>query len=168
MTNKEKANYIKLGIMVVFTVLITLVITNLYRSYEENKGKTSYISKYVSTINCNELESAMLEMSDSFIYLSYTGNSNIYDFEKKLSKSLKKYELEDNFLYVDCTGEVDSNGHVKSLSEILSVNNRELVLPAIVYFKDSKPLDYVDSVNGLISIGDFSQILDKFELGDKE
>lgn len=164
MTRKEKNNYIKLGIILIGTVLLTIVSANIYRNYENNKSNKSYISKYVSSLQCNELSNAMTEISNKFLYISYTGNNNIYDFEKKLKKVIKEYDLEEKFIFVDCSNEVDENNHVKSLKELISVGDNDLSLPAIVYFKDSNPVDYIDSRDGLINIGEFSKVLDRNEI----
>lgn len=164
MTRKEKNNYIKLGIILVVTILLTIVSANIYRNYENNKSNKSYISKYVSSLQCSELSNAMTEMSNTFLYISYTGNNNIYDLEKKLKKVIKEYDLEEKFIFVDCTNEVDTDNHVESLKELISVGNNDLTLPAIVYFKDGNPVDYIDSKDGLISIGDFSKVLDRNEI----
>ena len=165
MTKKEKRNYIKLGIILIGTILITLVCSNLYRTYEKNKSNKSYISKYVSSISCNELSNAITELSsNTFLYISYTGNNNIYDFERDLKKVLKKYDLEENLIFVDCTKDLNENNNVDTLKNLLTAGSRELTLPAIVYFKDNEPTDFIDSKEGLISIGEFSKVLDRNEI----
>ncbi len=165
MTKKEKSNYLKLGIILLVTVLITLISANIYRNYQNNKSNKSYISRYVSSISCNELANAMTEMNaSSFLYLSYTGNNNIFDLERNLKKILKNYDLEDKFIFVDCTKEIDENNHVKSLKDLISIGDNELTLPAIIYFKDNAPADYIDSKEGLIKAADFSKVLDRNEI----
>ena len=165
MTKKEKRNYIKLGIILISTIVLTLAFSNIYRTYEKNKSNKSYISKYVTNISCNELSSALTELSsNTFLYLSYTGNNNIYEFERALKRELKNYNLEDSFILVDCTNELNEKNNVERLKDLLMVGNRELVLPAIIYFKDNEAIDFVDSKDGLITIGDFSKILDHNEI----
>lgn len=165
MTKKEKSNYLKLGIILLVTVLITLISANIYRNYQNNKSNKSYISRYVSSISCNELANAMTEMNaSSFLYLSYTGNNNIFDLERNLKKILKNYDLEDKFIFVDCTKEIDENNHVKSLKDLISIGDNDLTLPAIIYFKDNSPADYIDSKEGLIKAADFSKVLDRNEI----
>lgn len=165
MKKKDKANYVKLGVIVIFTIFVAFLICNLYRNFDGNKETSSYISKHVSTISYNELASATTELSsNSFIYLSFVGSRNIYDLEKQLRKILKQYELEDNFIYVDCTNDIESDYTIKSLKNIFVVGNKEIVLPAIIYFKDNSPTDYIDSSDGLFDAGSFSQLLDKYEI----
>ena len=158
---KNLVNYIKLFIVIIVTILLTVIVCNLYRNYEKNKGNESYIAKYVSTIKYNDLKNTITELNtNSFIYLSYTGDNRIFDFEKKLRKVLRQYDLEDNFIYVDCTSLVNKN--TNTISNILTIDN--LTLPAIIYFKDGNPVDYINSKNGLINESHFAQLLDKYEI----
>ena len=167
MKKKEKNNYIKLIIIILIAVILTIIIGNLYRSVNSNSD-TSYLAKHVSTINYKELSSTITELnSNSFIYLSYTGDNNINDFEKKLRKIIKQYGIEDNFIYVDCTNEIDENHTISSLKNILIAHNKEIVLPTIIYFRDNEPIDYIDSTDNLLRASDFNQLLDKYELERK-
>ena len=163
-----KNNYIKLGIILGITIILGILFLNLYRSYEENKSNTSYIGKYVSSVKTKDLSNIMVELTgDNFLYLSYTGNKYIYELENKMYKIVKKNELEDHFIYVDCTDDLNEFKGVSNLKNYLMISNRELVLPAIVYFKDNNPVDFVDSKDGLFDIGELSKLLDEYELGVK-
>ena len=167
MSKKDKRNYIKLGLILVFTIVLAIIIKNLYTSYDNNKANRSYISKYVSSINCKDLSNAMLELSGkNYLYLSYTGNKNIFELEKRIRKVLRQNDLEDNFIYVDCTNDVNEDNHVSNLKDLLIVGKKEITLPAIIYFNDLKPIDYIDSQNGLIDSADFVQLLDQYEVSN--
>lgn len=162
---KNKNGYFKLTIILIGTIILTIITCNLYRNYDGNKANISYISKYVTSIQYKELSNAITELnSNSFIYLTYIGNKNIYESERKIRKVLKKYDLEDNFIYVDCTNDIDDNNHVSSLKNIFTVGKREIKLPAIIYFKDNNPVDYIDSTEGLIDGTRFTQLLDEYEI----
>ena len=60
----KKKNVIKLCLILGITVLITIIICNIYRNYEGGKSNSSYISKYVSTIQYNELSRAGTEWKE--------------------------------------------------------------------------------------------------------
>lgn len=162
---KTRNNYIKLALILIGTIIITIISCNLYRNYDGNKANISYISKHVTNIQYKELPNAITELnSNSFIYLTYIGNRNIYESEKTIRRVLKKYDLEDNFIYVDCTDEIDNNKHVSSLKNIVTVGKKEIKLPAIIYFKDNSPVDYIDSSDNLINGVRFTQLLDQYEI----
>ncbi len=163
----KKKNVIKLCLILGITVLITIIICNIYRNYEGGKSNSSYISKYVSTIQYNELSSAVTELSgDTFLYLSYVGDKNVYDLERQIRRQLKINELEDNFIYVDGTSYINDKKEITGLNKTLNVTTKSsIVLPAIIYFKDNVPEDYIDSSEYLFKVGSFEQLIDKYELG---
>lgn len=163
----NKKNVVKLCLIIGVTILITLIICNIYSNYEGSKSNSSYISKYVSTIQYNELSSAATELSgDTFLYLSYIGDKNIYELEKQIRKQLKANELDDNFIYVDATSYLNDKKEVNGLNKTLNVTTKSsIVLPAIIYFKDNVPVDYIDSSEYLLKVGSFEQLIDKYELG---
>ena len=163
----KKKNVIKLCLILGVTILLTIIICNIYRNYEGGKSNSSYISKYVSTIQYNELSSAVTELSgDTFLYLSYIGVKNIYDLERQIRRQLKINELEDNFIYVDGTSYINDKKEITGLNKTLNVTTKSsIVLPAIIYFKDNVPEDYIDSSEYLFIVGYFEQLIDKYELG---
>ena len=152
-----KRNYLKLIIIIIVTVILTISFSNLYKNYEKNKLNDGYISKYVSIINYNELTSALTEInSDTLLYISFVNNKGVYNLEKKIKKILKTNDLEDNFFFVDATNYIDNES---------KLNNEDLVLPAILYYKDGAFMDHIDSKNGMIDISKFELLLERNELG---
>ena len=162
MNKKEIRNYIKLGIIIFITIILTIIICNIYRNYNYNKENISYLSSKVSSISYKELPTAVTELSsNSFIYLSYTGNKNIYELEKKIRRVIKQYEIEDSFLYVDCNNIINEKHTISNLNEVINIEN--ITLPAIIYFEDNIPIDYIDSKKGLFEIDSFKELLNKYE-----
>ena len=163
---KQRMNYIKLGIILTITIILTLSFSNLYRNYERNKISEGFISKYVSVVKYNELASILTEMnSDTLLYISYVNDKDVYNLEKKIRKVLKNNELEDNFFFVDATNYINDSKIVTNLTSTLNIaSNESVVLPAIVYFKNNIPMDYIDSKADLINTTDLELLLEKYEL----
>lgn len=163
---KQRMNYIKLGIILTITIILTLSFSNLYRNYERNKISEGFISKYVSVVKYNELASILTEMnSDTLLYISYVNDKDVYNLEKKIRKVLKNNELEDNFFFVDATNYINDSKIVTNLNSTLNIASDEsVVLPAIVYFKNNIPMDYIDSKANLINTTDLELLLEKYEL----
>lgn len=163
---KQRMNYIKLGIILTITIILTLSFSNLYRNYERNKISEGFISKYVSVVKYNELASILTEMnSDTLLYISYVNDKDVYNLEKKIRKVLKNNELEDNFFFVDATNYINDSKIVTNLNSTLNIaSNESVVLPAIVYFKNNIPMDYIDSKANLINTTDLELLLEKYEL----
>lgn len=164
--NKTIINYIKLIVIIIFTVIITLLVCNIYKNYNDNKVNKSYLSKYVGKGDYLDLTSILTEISDKqFIYLTYVGDKNINELEKDLRKKIKKYDLNDSFILIDCTDEVDNNKEVVNLNNILKINTKNNIkLPAIIYYKDASPVDYIESKDSILTSDKFEQLLDKWEI----
>lgn len=164
MQKKVKNNYIKLLLLIVAVVFVTIVVCNLYKNYESNKLSDGYISKHVSSIKYSELKNTLLELSgDDLLYFTYTGDKDIYKLEKKLENIVDENELEDKFIYVDMKSD---NVNYKELNNLLNINNNFITkLPAILYYKDGEPIEYIDSSHGLIKASSFDQLLEKNRLG---
>lgn len=162
-----KKNYVKLGIIIFVTVVLTLSASNLYRNYVNNKINVSYISSYVNVINYNELSDTIREMSsNSFLYVGYTGNKEVYSFEKKLKKVIKNEQLEDNFYYVDVTEKLNDINMVDEFNSLVGIIDSEtIIFPAVIYFKNNVPVDYVDSKNGIVDVSNVEVLFEKYELG---
>ena len=150
--------------------------TILHRTGHTTEGYKTIISRYFSSttptsiINYNELSDAIKEMnSNSLLYVSYTGNKEIYDFEKKLQKIIKKDELEDYLYYVNVNDYLNETNMVNGFNKTVGIVDSEtIIFPAIIYFKDNIPTDYIDSKNGILNIADLENLLEKYELEKRD
>ena len=163
---RYKNNYLNLFLILIGVILLTIASSNIYKNHLINKINNSYISKYVANIQPNEIQNASIEFSpDTFLYISYTGNSDIYNFEIKLKKVLKDKEQIDNFIYMDVTKLMPEEDYLSSLNKTLGLSNNKLKkLPGIIYYKDNNVVDIIDSNLGLINTGNFVQLLEKYEI----
>lgn len=165
MKNTNK-NYLKLLIIIFCTVLITVICSNLYRNYEGSKSNSSYLKNKFSTIYYQDISSYLTELSStSLLYVSYIGNKDIYNLERKIGKLINQNGIEELFTYLDATEEINENKTIFGFNKKVNiVENKTIKFPAIIYFKESEPIDYVDSSEGLLDIGKISQLIEKYEL----
>jgi len=162
-----KKRCIKLFLILSVVILLTIISSNLYKNYVTNKINKSYIAKHVSNVQYNEINNAMTELSsDAFLYIGYTGNSEIYSFEVKLKKVLKEKELSDNLIYMNVTDLMEESDYINKINTTLGLENQLKInkLPAIIYFKDSKIVEVIDSKNQLLNTSLFVQLLEKYEI----
>ena len=124
---KLKRRYFRL-ILLLFTVaLVTIISSNLYKNYSKNALNKSYISKYVSNVQFNELKNVMLELSsDAFLYISYTGSPEVRSLELKMKKTLKDNEIIDNFIYLNVDDLIKDNAHIDKLNAALALDNYKI------------------------------------------
>ena len=159
-------NYLKLALILVGVVFFTLLIANIYNNVSKSKINNGYLTKYISSINYGEIANTKLEFSgDTFLYISYTGDRDIYNLDVKLKKIIKDNSLNDKVIYLDMKERLDTKDYLSKLNETLGLNDKKIgKLPAILYYKDDILMTIADSKEGLLRSGDFAQLLEKYEI----
>lgn len=161
-----KKNYILLLLIIIVGVFIMTSIGIIYKKVDNSKENKSYISNKVNKYEYKDIESGMNEIKDNgYLYLTYIGSKNIYNLEKYIYKTLKNNKLSDKFIYINCTDNINDKKIINDLNDKLSIiTDNEIVLPAIIYYKNEKPVDYIDSTNQILTGDKFVQLMDKWEV----
>jgi len=160
-----KKNYYILVVMLIGVVILTFAITSIVNAVKNNNVSSGYINRYVSEIAYTELDTYLVEpASNTFIYVTYTGDKNIYKLEKDLKKLVNNYELANEFIYVNVTDEMLDEDFVNELNDKLNITEKISKLPVILYYKDGVLTDIVDSEENLFSVADFQKLLDIYEI----
>ena len=152
-------------------ILLTLYIFEWVNVKNEEKLMNSYLISS-NTINSSIKDFDSLNQvrqespSSYFIYLSYTGDEKVYNFEKELKRVIDNYELNDNFYYLDIT-EIKNNNenYINEIQDKLNIKWLERV-PAIIYVHEGKILEsnILDGINGtMLKIEDLENLLDIYE-----
>lgn len=159
-------NYFKLGLIILGVALVTLLVANIYKNVSNNKVNSSYLAKHVSRIDYNEIGNAKLEFSgDTFLYISYTGEKEIYNLETKLKKIIEEHNLSSQFILLDMSNELEKSDYLASLNGALGLTEKPIKrLPAIVYYEDDKAITFIDSADQLLTSSDFFLLLEKYEI----
>lgn len=158
-----KKNYYILTGLIISVVILTFAIVSICNAVKNKNISSGYINRYVSEISYKELDNYLLEpASNTFVYITYTGDENIYKLEKSMKKLINTYDLASNFIYVDVTEEMFSNNFMDNLNK--KFNCKINKLPAILYYKDGVLTDKLDSENILFNVADFQKILDNYEI----
>lgn len=162
-------NYLYAALILVGGILLVFLIFNWYNSKKEEQLLVSYlISSNTIESSIDDLDSISLIKQEApssyFIYMSYTKDETIYNFEKDLKKLIDKYKLNDIFYYVDLTKLKENNDNYLNLIKE-SLGLKELSkLPALVYVKDGEVKEVLDGVkNTLLKVTDVEQLLDIYE-----
>lgn len=149
MKSKEisKKNYLILFLMVVAVVIITLFIFDINNSYKNNNE--SNLFNYVNKVSLNDMENILQEpSSELFVFITETGNEDVYKLENNLKKLIKKYNLRDNFIYTDQLNDLNT------LNETLESNIKRI--PSLLYFRNGILEKAIES-----DIDDFSKDFEK-------
>lgn len=162
-------NYLYAFLILVGGILLTLYIFEWYNVKKEERLSTSYLisSNTIesSVTDLNSLEQVRQETpSDYFIYLSYTGDENVYNLEKNLKKIIDNYKLNDTFYLVDLTElKEKDNDYLKTIANSIGIEKLNN-LPAIIYVRDGKIVSTLDGINEVkLSADHFQKLLESYE-----
>jgi len=164
-------NYIYALLILVGGIVLTLYIFEWVNVKKEEKLMNSYLitsNTIDSTIkDFDSLNQILKETSSSyFIYLSYTNDEDVYNFEKELKRIIDNYNLSDNFYYMDLTDIKENNkNYMNEIKNKLEINDIERV-PALIYVHKGKieKSNILDGINNtMLKISDIENLLDIYE-----
>lgn len=159
-------NYILAAVIVVVIIGLTWYAFAWYNVVQENKVSTSYlvqekiISKEITDLN--EVNNIFSEAPDSyFVYISYTGDEQIYNMEKSLKSVIKSYNLSDNMYYLNVTSIKDEKDYMDKINKALGLTDRKVVkVPTILYFEEGKLVEMTDTKSDLLMTrSDFQKLI---------
>ena len=128
-------NYIKLGIILLISILALFYLYLWYRTYEENRLNTPIMDNYLSIINYNELNDYLTENKNATIYLSKLNDNDIRSFEKEFKLIIQDNALKNKILYLDLTNELDQNNEI-TITNNYTINENNI--PMIVIIENSQ------------------------------
>jgi len=172
MTKMKKMNksqrYIILTVGIIGLFIISFLFYTFTISLNNSKSKTSYLAKNKLVTKTYNIEEDLSELKnkdgDYFIYVSYTGNKEIYNLEKDLKKIIKTYKLKDKFYYINMDSLVNDNNKINAVNELLGLSDVKITkLPTIIYIKNKeiKKGNIITRLDdNLFEKGDFQQLLD--------
>ncbi|HAB66994.1 MAG TPA: hypothetical protein DCE23_06460 [Firmicutes bacterium] len=174
MTNVKKneryiptKNYVIAAVIVIGIILLTWYGFSWYKIIKENKVSTSYlISEKIISNELNGLEEVadvFSEVPNSYyVYISYTGDEEIYKMEEELSSLIKDYHLADNFYFFNVSSFKDDKDCIDKINEVFNLeDNKVTSIPTIIYFKDGKASNIIKNEGrGIMSVGEFQKMLD--------
>ncbi len=162
-------NYIiAIGVIIGFLLLAWYCFA-WYKVYKEDKVSTSYLIKNNIISNeiteLNEIVDVFSEAPDEyFIYVSYTGDENIFSMEKDLAKIIKKYDIIDQFYYLNVTSIKDNGDYIDEINRSLSLRDEKIIrVPTIIYYKDGEVVKdgiISRSDDKMMTAADFQKLLD--------
>ena len=163
-------NYIYALLVLVGGILIVLYIFEWVNVKKEEKLMTSYLlssNTIDSSINdLNSLEQILKEVPSSyFLYISYTQDEEVYNFEKALKRVIDNYNLSDSFYYVDLTELKNNNeNYIIDVEKTLNIDLERI--PVIIYVKNGviEENNILDGINDtMVKISDLENLLDIYE-----
>ncbi|MDO4963163.1 MAG: hypothetical protein Q4E75_03605 [bacterium] len=130
-----KKNYIIFSILIVFTILLVLYLSNLYMSKSRN---TTLFYNYSNKITQNEFKQYVTENNTSIIYVSNKFNSNYKDIEEELMNKIELNNLKNELVYIDVS-KLDKNFKKEIKKYGIDINK----YPILIFIKDNKISNYI-------------------------
>ena len=169
---KYEEDFKKLALAI--TLIITILLIgyfgySMYNQYTEAKIQRSYlVSKKLVKKDYN-IEEDLTELKnltgERFIYISYTGNKDIYNLEKDLKKLIDEYNLKDKFYYVNIDSIKNDDNVISAINNLLGIDEGLVTkVPTIIYVNKNNEI-LRDNVitrldDNLMEVGDFQKLLD--------
>ena len=138
--NFKKIFYFILGFLLII-FLIWYIISWKNVKQEEKLMNSYLITSNTLSVEIKDLSETVQVLKESpseyFVYISYTNDEKIFNFEKKLKKLIDNYNLKDEFYFVNVTNIKDDENFY---SEINDTFNTKLInnIPCILHFKNNE------------------------------
>ena len=114
-------NYIIVITVTILVILLMIFIRSFYLNYKSSKlSESIFSSQTVNQIHMDDFDFAIREVTDSILYVSYTGSNEVYSMEKKLYKELENNNLLDKIIYLDVTKYAKNNKYINILKNKFS------------------------------------------------
>lgn len=157
-------NYFIVLVVSVLVIITCLYLRTFYLTYRSNKLNTSvFSSQKIRQINTKDVNFALTETGDVLLYVSYTGDSEIYNNEKKMYDILEKKELLDDIIYWNVSDYGDSTDYISTLKKQFSDIKDEITnAPLLIYIKDGKAVEAMSSELKTIDYKVLNKMIEKY------
>lgn len=139
-TKIPRRNYIIYGLIVVFTIVLTLLLRNWYNINQDLKKKSTIMSEFLASVNEEEFSNYIVENNNVIIYLASSKDDTLETFENEFKTLLIKYNIKEQVIFIDLN-QIDTNffNNLKTNYFIESLNNIELEkFPNILIMENGK------------------------------
>lgn len=159
-------NYIIVIIVTILVVLLMIFIRTFYLNYKSSKlSESIFSSQTVNQIHMDDFDFAIREVSNSILYVSYTGSNEIYSMEKKLYKELENNNLLDKIIYLDITKYTKGNKYINILkNKFPNIDNEINSAPMFIYIKDGAAVEAMSSEIKMIDYKTVNKLVNKYEI----
>ena len=148
---KEKSipvgNYIKLGLIILVTILVAVFLRNSYLSNQEyEKGIPVIRDVVVSEINSNEVYHYIRENESVVLYIGVSDNDNCRNLEADLKGVVTNRHLENVITYLNLTSTKRRSSFIKEFNKFY--DTKVLGYPSFVLIEDGEVKDIMTVKTG--------------------
>ena len=168
--NKEtpKKNYMIVLIVSILVIAFALYVRAIYLKNKDNIRDKSIFERensVVSSINIDDLEFVVSESNDIVLYISYNGNQDIKNMERKLYREIVRNDYVDKVLYLNINELKEDNKYISKLKEKMpNIKGDISDAPIMVYIKDGEAIEAVNSEFKMIDYSVLEKLFEKYEI----
>lgn len=157
-------NYFIVLVVSILVIIVSLYLRTFYLTYKNNKINTSvFQDQKIKQINTKDADFALKETGDVLLYVSYTGNDEIYNNEKKMYSVLEKKELLDDFIYWNVVDYGDKKDYILTLKEKFpTIKDQITNAPLLIYIKDGEAQEAMSSELKYIDYKILNKMIEKY------
>jgi len=162
-------NYVKFGLIVFFTLLISIIIFIVYNNYKNYIKSIPILRGVVTEINIEDVDNYIEENENLFLYFGAVDDKNSIKLEKKLARYVKNDNLD--FIYVNFTNVEDKYSFYDKFNKkySYSYNNKIFSFPAFIYIKNKKIEEIVQKNGTELFIYDILDMIKTYQKkGEKD
>lgn len=158
-------NYVILFIVFLVTIVLVLYINAWARAYKDDKLSVSPLSGVIDEIGPEEITQTMSETNEIILYVGYNNSQKLYDSENSLLDYIRKHDLAEKVVYVNVSNTKENDKYIDILRESFdNVKDDIKKAPMLIYVKNGKAIEVVNSTGGIIRKKDISILNKTYEL----
>ncbi len=137
-------NYVILGIVLIFSVIIVFIINNWLSSMNEHEKEKSIVAEIIHEIKTDDIDDYMLENPDFIIYMASRDNCTNISFEKKFKKFLIDNDLEKGTVFINLD-DIDTKIYSQFIQKYYGGPNTPVFTNSIIIVEKQKIRDILNS-----------------------
>ena len=168
--NKEtpRKNYMIVLIVSILVIVFALYVRVIYLNNKDNIRDKSIFERensVISSINIDDLEFVVSESNNIVLYISYNGNQDIKNIERKLYRDIVRNDYVDKVLYLNVSELKDNNKYISKLKEKMpNIKGDISDAPIMVYIKEGEAIEAVNSEFKMIDFSVLEKLFEKYEI----
>lgn len=168
--NKEtpRKNYMIVLIVSILVIVFALYVRVIYLNNKDNIRDKSIFERensVISSINIDDLEFVVSESNNIVLYISYNGNQDIKNMERKLYRDIVRNDYVDKVLYLNVSELKDNNKYISKLKEKMpNIKGDISDAPIMVYIKEGEAIEAVNSEFKMIDFSVLEKLFEKYEI----
>ena len=163
-TKIPRKNYIKLFLILFFSLIVCTIIFIIYNNW--NNNDLPILRNKVSEIEVNDVDNYISENETVLLYFGVVKDENSEKIEKEMLDMIDKDNVD--FVYVNITNLKNKKSYFKSFNEKYSDGKMITNYPAFVYIENEKIVDIIQRDDRYLEIEDVENFIKINEIKGEE